>query len=570
MNRRAISEIFTKAKFLRIPFFQRSYVWDEDNWQRFLEDCKDVSKNKNDYFLGTYIIKQEMTTYDSKNGDIRTVIDGQQRITTAILFLLALTKEKGAYEKCFKTTFMSYNDEILLIHNYNDKDVFETLVYNKDISKEQREKFLKSKIYQAYDYFEKEIRKDPSVYEIVDILNHMYFVPIELEPNDDEQQIFDTINSLGKKLNTAELLKNHLFNRTEIQLYENYWQSCFEGDDKDFWEKKVGSRDDRTNIDLFLYSYINIKNREDIRYKNLFQSYKDYIRKNDFNSSAEKKEIFIKELIAYANIYRQYINPNIERTNLKCNKNSIDRINILIFSLDTSTILPYCLYVLLNAEQEECNRILGYIETYIIRRMICHESTKNYSKKFKTFINEQIITFDDFKNKILGDTTDTEDKLPTDEEIEVKSRYDHTNSQAKGILYLLESGLRNPKKDSTDIKPIIEYDLEHIMPKTWETPYWSLPADKNTNENRKNRIDHIGLLGNKTLLANGLNKAIKNKDFLTKKTGDGDNVGYNEYAKGLKTFQFEDLTEWDENLIEKRHKELIKSIKKIWPYDTVR
>ena len=570
MDKKRIPDIFTKSSYLEIPFFQRSYVWQEENWLRFIEDCKDISKNKKNYFFGTYIIKQVLTETGASHGELRRIIDGQQRITTLILFLLALTNELGCYEKYFKQTFMSYDGEILLEHNHNDKDVFDDLVYNRTISKDKQEQYSKKLIYQAYIFFKTEIKKDPTMFDVEDILKYVYFVPIDLMPDDDEQQIFDTINSLGIKLNTAELLKNHLFNRNEIQLYKKYWEPCFEGDDKEFWDKKVGSRDDRTNIDLFLYSYINIKNREDIRYKNLFQSYKDYILKKDFNSSAEKKENFIKEIIDYANVYRKYINPDIERANLRSNKNSIDRINILIFSLDTSTILPYCLYVLLHAEQEECKRILGYIETYIIRRMICHESTKNYSKKFKTFINEQIVTFNDFKNKILGDTTDTEDKLPTDEEIEIKSRYNHTNPQAKGILYLLESGLRNPTKHSTDIKPIIEYDLEHIMPKTWETVYWSLPEDKNTNENRKNRIEHIGLLGNKTILANGLNKSIKNKDFLTKKEGDGDNFGYDEYAKGLTTFQFDDLTEWNEDSIEQRQKMLIKYILEIWPYDSVR
>ena len=570
MEKKRIPDIFSKSSFLEIPFFQRSYVWEEENWSRFLEDCKDITKNKKDYFFGTYIIKQVLTDTGSAHGELRRIIDGQQRITTLVLFMLALTNKLGLYEKYFKQTFMSYDGEVLLIHNHNDKEIFEALVYNHQLTKEQEDMYSKKRLYRAYTFFKKEIDQDSSLYDITDILKYIYFVPIDLQPDDDEQQIFDTINSLGIKLNTAELLKNHLFNRNEVKLYEDYWEQCFEGDDKEFWDKKVGSRDDRTNIDLFLYSYINIKNRDDIRYKNLFQSYKDYISNNSFNSSVGRKEAFVKEIIDYAKTYRKNINPDIEKNNLRSNKNSIERINILIFSLDTSTILPYCLYVLLHAKQEDCNRILGYIETYIIRRMICHESTKNYSKKFKTFINEKILTFDSFKNKILGDTTDTEDKLPTDDEIEVKSRYNHTNPQAKGILYLLETGLRTPKKENFDIKPIIEYDLEHIMPKAWETD-WALPADKNTNENRKNRIDHIGWLGNKTILANGLNKTIKNKDFMTKKNGAGGNSGsYNEYAKGLKTFKFEDLFEWNEDSIEDRQKKLIKAIKKIWPYDTVR
>ena len=414
MEKKTITAIFEKGSTLEIPYFQRNYVWQADNWERFLDDMRDVTHTKKEYFMGTYIMKQIPTPSASGQGVKREVIDGQQRFTTLLLFFLVLSIKNNKYEEDFIELFRNRGKKLILSHNHIDKPIFEILA-NNALTDKDSELYKNSNILKAYDYFYKNI--EPVDFDVNILLNCIYFVPIDLLPTDDEQQIFDTINSLGVRLTNAELLKNHLFKQNEIQLYKDYWENCFEGEDRDFWDKKVGSRDDRTNIDLFLYSYINIKNREDIRYKNLFQSYKDYIQKNDFNSSSEKKENFIKELTDYANIYRKYINPNIERTNLRSNKNSIERINILIFSLDTSTILPYCLYVLLHAEREECNRILGYVETYIIRRMICHESTKNYSKKFKTFINEQILTFDAFKNKILGDTTDTEDKLPTDEEI---------------------------------------------------------------------------------------------------------------------------------------------------------
>ena len=111
------------------------------------------------------------------------------------------------------------------------------------------------------------------------------------------------------------------------------------------------------------------------------------------------------------------------------------------------------------------------------------------------------------------------------------------------------------------------YDLEHIMPKDWKT-YWPLQTD--TQEARDNRAYHIGLLGNKTLLAKGLNKSIKNRDFATKKTGISNNLGYNRYAVGLKTFDFASYNEWNESTIESRLDEIIEKIKIVWPYGNAR
>ena len=152
---------------------------------------------------------------------------------------------------------------------------------------------------------------------------------------------------------------------------------------------------------------------------------------------------FINDLISYAMIYRQFIKPDIKNEVLNANKNSIDRLNIVFFGLDTTTLLPYCLYVLKNAKPEEANKIFGYLETYIVRRILCHDWTKNYNKKFKTLLTNKIITFDDLYKNIM-DGAETEDRLPTDHDLENLITYDHTNAQAKGMLYLLETGLREP------------------------------------------------------------------------------------------------------------------------------
>jgi len=77
-GKRNITDIFNRARSLEIPFFQRAYVWDEDNWERFLTDMFTVSHRGVNYFLGSVILKQRGTLSAEAIGDVRIVVDGQQ------------------------------------------------------------------------------------------------------------------------------------------------------------------------------------------------------------------------------------------------------------------------------------------------------------------------------------------------------------------------------------------------------------------------------------------------------------------------------------------------------------
>ena len=94
-----LASIFTGHRVFDIPFYQRSYVWKKEQWERFLEDMEFVSIESKDYFLGSAILKQQNLNM-GVTADHRTVIDGQQRLTTMMLFLKALCDlaEKNAPE----------------------------------------------------------------------------------------------------------------------------------------------------------------------------------------------------------------------------------------------------------------------------------------------------------------------------------------------------------------------------------------------------------------------------------------------------------------------------------------
>ena len=564
-GKRTINDIFNGNRVLEIPFFQRSYVWGIPQWERLLEDMKAISSSNKPYFLGSVILKQQETTTGSRIGDKRTVIDGQQRLTTLNIFFKVLclkTNENFTFDRSFKLR----DNSNALLHNHNDIQAFNEILALTELKDLKGE----SNITQAYNYFKDNLV--PDELNLDSILSNVLFVGIDLSQEEDEQQIFDTINSLGVKLTTAELLKNYFFNRDDIEKYNEYWKEVFEKDEetKNYWDREIiAGRLRRTFIDLFFFAYLQIKIQEPefkvkaedkdayVKVEHLFESYKNFI-KNYFNNN---KEAFLSEIKEYALLFKKNFNYEILGEDLTQDF-GIDRINTIIFGLDTTTLIPYTLYILRNISDEITkNELFGIIETYIMRRMITHSNTKNYNQLFTDkLINNRVLS----KQEFLDYVEKREDKvnfLPTDEELEKGFNTSILiNKQAAGILYLIESKIRN-EKDSTALLGINKYSLEHLMPKKWRNNWDKLSS----KESEINRDRKLLTLGNLTIITQSLNSSIRDSKWEDKLKGKNKKGGLIEYSVGLKTIsQFLKYPEWNEKTIEERALFLYEKAKQIW------
>lgn len=532
-----------------------------------LSDMMSIGHQSTDYFLGAIILKQ-MSMGTSTPGDYKVVIDGQQRLTTLAIFLKVyyLKKDMNAW---FERMFILPSKQMAIQHSKIDRANFEKVLgldtYLEELDGE-------GSIIRAYNYFSKHL--DPEKIDIDRMNYHAHVIDIIIDQNDDEQQIFDTINSLGVDLTTAELLKNHLFTESNLSEYDTLWAPAFEKDEEciSFWSKPLlKGRNKQKNIEAFLNAFLQIKvhepcltisTEEKLEYakiSKLFTSYKTFIANYYTGNEIE----FVKELTEYANIYQESFSPDVVEQPLTFEP-GLDRINFLIFATDGTTLIPFVMSILKKVSDEnERKAIFGYLEAYIVRRMICKCSTKNYSDLFsETLINADITTAQQLIDYINEKDASNALAMPNNAELlRCVKENEYPNYRGAAILYLLESHMRDNGMYSTMLLKYSAYTLEHLMPQKWINN-WSLPQGGNADE----RTHRIKTLGNFTIITQTLNSTISNDTWVKKLKGRKDKGGLISYATGLLTLKgVLEREVWDETSIIARSNWLACKAASIWP-----
>ena len=563
-----ITNIFNNSTLIEVPFFQRSYVWREDLWARFLEDMEFVGKTKKPHFLGSIILKEGKTPQPGdKFSSCKIVVDGQQRLTTFLIFLKVLCMKLGQ-TVMFDYQFRIMGQMVALRHGRNDINAFEKVMETTQ-PEEIPNPMPSSRVIEAYNYFVKNM--DEAKLDIMTIIMNTQFVQIDLDSNEDEQQIFDTLNSLGVNLTTSELLKNYFFNRETISEYENKWASVFEKDEEAiaYWDTEIETgRIKRALIDIFFDAYFqffvqdkqyNIANEDKLMYArvdNLALSYQHFIN----NYCAGNKNVILDQMKDHALCFMHTFRPDMCSMNTP-SEFGIERLNVIIFGLKTSTLIPYCLYIAKNVfDEDERSKMYGILESYVMRRMIVHATTQNYNNIFTSLILNSVLNADSLKARLMSGNDETI-YIPNDEELKkgfIDSRL--VNLQSRGIIYLIESKIR-PEHSSTALYGFDNYSLEHLMPKKWRNNWQHCQ----TEEEDRIRDGVLLTLGNLAIIPQALNASIRDSCWQTKKAGKGTKPGLDLCADGLITVHDALLKdEWTENDIFERADWLYEKAKDVW------
>lgn len=297
-----------------IPPYQRNYEWTDAQCDVFFNDIVKVAESNlngkfSEHFFGTIVYVQN----DHVFGDpyVLVLTDGQQRITTTMLFLAAVRDnvnndkiKEHINKKYLKNENISSDTEfkIKLKQVEKDWDSYKNIVLSKSVSEKDKE----TAVWRNYDYFKTRIEKyiassENDIFSLVDKgIANFRVVTIELEPKrnfwENPQEVFESMNSLGKPLSLADLVRNYILlgKDADMQetLYHDYWLSI-----ENNLPNKLSDyiRDYMQLTDCASYKKATEKN-----YKELYGQFKDLFSDKD---SIE----LLKELKKYSNIYAQVV-----------------------------------------------------------------------------------------------------------------------------------------------------------------------------------------------------------------------------------------------------------------------
>lgn len=558
-----LKRIFQGGMRYTVPLYQRPYVWrhvpddpESDRLGPFWEDVKQTVDRlveheqllraagdperlapMTPHFFGAVVIDQP----EKVGGGVvaHEVIDGQQRLTTAELIIAAAARtfEANARPKHAsrlrrlwlqdEDVELTGEERFKLRPSRYDRDAFRNIMDPAEPSADGHDR-----VSAAYRYFQD--RFSEWVAELPDgehddyfdalrdtVYEHLLFVVIELQPGDNPQGIFESLNAQGERLLAIDLAKNHVFRRAKRADLD------LESLDTETWSPRFGEAWWRTDVkqgryqrpraELFLMHWLTEQTEAEVSATGLFVEFSRLF-------SADRVQLpgvrgFIDDLVADAGTYRQF--EALET-------GSRER---LFFArrdaLDIGVVYPVVLR-LWRAESAgtiDRDRLISglrALESWLVRRMTMRLTAQNYNRVMLEVLKAMSATADPVEGLIdhlrsYGDNTPT-GWWPTDERYRTHLTSaplygSVTQARLRMLLEAAEARLHTPKTEKVPLPT--KLSIEHVIPQTWEVT-WPLD-DQSDEEALARRTAAVHRLGNLTLVTASLNPALSNDPWAEKR-----------------------------------------------------
>lgn len=549
-----------------VPIYQRKYSWEKNNCIKLFNDVIDVANDATRpcHFIGSVIYLAKDIAQHASAVKEYLIIDGQQRLTTISLMLLALgdyTKEYINDEiTCNKA---STNVSKLLRKYILNEDETGDLLYKIRLNKEDFEDYKNlinnrikpknrgySRIFENYNYLLNEMRNkkiDPQL--IFDGIKKLVLVDISLIAEDNAQLVFETVNSTGLPLTTADKIRNFLLMSVgaskQEELYKDYWHpmEVSLGMDNNFSGK----------FEYFFYNYMTT-----MLESNPLGNHYDVFKKYYFSNGSLNAEAIVKQISDYSEYYLRWMTANEKG-------NRIDKLLYKVRITNQLKITPVILKILSDLNkgdlsEDDASSILTIIESYWMRRALCSLPPNSAGPVCLSMLKslKSSDKLNAFKNNIYKLTW--AQRMPSDKEVietlQMSPIYSISAIRTKIILDKLENNKRK------EYVPTSEYTIEHIMPQTL-SDQWK--EDLGEQADRIHEV-YLHTLGNLTLT--GYNSEYQNKTFAEKQEcidRNGDKIGYKHTPIKI-SHDLANEQNWGEAQIISRSNRLAKELLKIWQY----
>ena len=483
-----IYEILNGNKQFLIPVYQRYYSWDIEQCKRLWNDIVEMQKKgKVGHFVGSIvnIAEQAMPTGVQKY----MIIDGQQRMTTLSLLLLALRdyainnpedttiNARRIDNMLLKNEYESGDERYKLLLTETDRDILMRLVEEKPIPDDTRSKLLDNYKFFAGKIADKELQ--PA--EVYESIGKLQIVNITLDRSvDDAQAIFESLNSTGKELSESDLIRNYVLMGLEpteqTYVYEHLWRPM---------ELLFVYETQDSVMDRFFRDYLTMKITRIPKQDRVYEEFKLYHLNCEFSTIRE----LCQDLLTYAKYYTDMV---FKRSSNPALKSLYEDINDLRMEVSYPFLLKvHNDYAEGIISEDDLKLIIRLCISYVFRRSICDIPTNSLNKTFATLKNE--IKPDDYVNSIKAFFVMRNDykEFPDDDKFAAAfvSRDIYTMRSRNFILSHLENyGNKAPI--------IIEnYTIEHIMPQNSSlSPEWQQMLGAKWREVQKTYLHTIGNL----------------------------------------------------------------------------
>ena len=494
-----------------VPIYQRSYDWDiTPHVETFFEQVAakaDERMQKNarlPHYMGALLVIPR-GAFSFGKMPILDVVDGQQRLTTFQIFLIALrdvAMELGQSETAALLNSFLVNPEGPSLHErierykllptaYNRKMYFQLVdLGGEQLRSEYPQHFYKNgnvregapALLRAWgflrleilDFVERAASNGQSGIEALSgaLLEDFQVIVITLdEKTDDAQVIFETLNAGGKPLAAMDLVRNDVFHRAN-RLGENVdalMEGRWEAFEKPFWkESSTRGRIKKPRIDFFLSDTLAAETGDEILLTELYAHYKRFVTARRFSSVDAELET----LLRHAPTYIALADPT--------GSSALSKAGRQLGVLDVTTAYPLIFVIAASdASEEKKSSLYSLIVSYIVRRMICGLTAKNYNKVFPSIATElrkegaSLVVGVAAFAALKGETQ----RFPDDEEflaaITTRSQYGYIQqSRLRYILGEIEMASRSRFDEATGLPEGLT--IEHILPDTW-MEHWPLP-----------------------------------------------------------------------------------------------
>lgn len=590
--------VFMQPQRLIVPLFQRPYVWNlENQWAPLWRDVErltnrllaEPSGKQQSHFLGAVVVQQLQNPVGSLQA--RTVIDGQQRLTTLQLLLDALHAELhavGATQPALRLEALVRNPDAFCAQHEDQFKVWPTnrdrAAFNNVMSAEPpilygTLQYSGERLVQAHRYFAEQARewlqlegpdgvaKRAGKIELA-VRELLQLVVIDLTADENAQEIFETLNARGAGLTAADLIKNFVFQRLMEQgvdveaVYDKHWKEFETG----FWETEVSfGRLRYSRSSIFLNHWLIARTGEEIVAREVFTRFKHYA---DFESGVSMSEL-VGQIARASTVYRRFIEG------MSVN-NPIDRLQLFAYrsnTLESEVFKPVVLW-LHDPESEpvpadQATKVLDVLESWMVRRMLVRASTNSYTQIAAELVSQlqkcdRSDAGDVVESYLAGQSVGSR-YWPDDSEVrneldELLAYQRLRRGRLRMVLEAIEDYRRGWKGAAEGLggERVArgKFHIEHIMPRKWQT-HWPMAGGVSESDRDKG----VQMFGNLTLLTSKLNSKVSNAAWQVKRSAllEHDVLKLNGDLVGLAG------ETWTDDKIRTRTQSMVGAIVDIWP-----